>query len=109
LIDAGMCPRLIEEMTMTPLRQRMLDALVLHGKAARTQEAYIDQRIPRALDSAARAPDHGATGRPNLTLPIHSSARPIPSGGSVQRGLSAAMPQSCLRSSPPRRPINAIR
>ena len=26
---------------MTPLRQRMLDALVLHGKAARTQEAYI--------------------------------------------------------------------
>ena len=27
---------------MTPLRQRMLDALVLHGKAARTQEAYIE-------------------------------------------------------------------
>lgn len=27
---------------MTPLRQRMLDALVLHGKAARTQQAYID-------------------------------------------------------------------
>ena len=26
---------------MTPLRQRMIDALVLHGKAARTQEAYI--------------------------------------------------------------------
>jgi site-specific recombinase XerD len=41
-MDAGMCPRLIEEMTMTPLRQRMLDALVLHGKAARTQEAYIE-------------------------------------------------------------------
>lgn len=26
---------------MTPLRQRMIDALVLHGKAARTQEAYV--------------------------------------------------------------------
>ena len=26
---------------MTPLRQRMFDALVLHGKAARTQQAYI--------------------------------------------------------------------
>ena len=27
---------------MTPLRQRMLDALVLHGMALRTQETYID-------------------------------------------------------------------
>ena len=26
---------------MTPLRRRMLDALVLHGKAKRTQDAYI--------------------------------------------------------------------
>ncbi len=26
---------------MTPLRQRMMDALVLHGKAKRTQEAYV--------------------------------------------------------------------
>jgi len=26
---------------MTPLRQRMIDALVLHGKAERTQEAYV--------------------------------------------------------------------
>jgi len=26
---------------MTPLRRRMIDALVLHGKAARTQESYI--------------------------------------------------------------------
>lgn len=26
---------------MTPLRRRMIDALVLHGKAARTQEAYV--------------------------------------------------------------------
>jgi site-specific recombinase XerD len=41
LIDAGMCPRRIEEKTMTPLRRRMIDALVLHGKAARTQEAYV--------------------------------------------------------------------
>jgi site-specific recombinase XerD len=31
----------IEEMVMTPLRQRMLDALVLRGMALRTQEAYI--------------------------------------------------------------------
>jgi integrase/recombinase XerD len=41
LIDAGMCPRQIEDTTMSPLRQRMIDALVLHGKAARTQQAYI--------------------------------------------------------------------
>ena len=27
---------------MTPLRQRMLDELVLRGMAARTQQAYID-------------------------------------------------------------------
>ena len=27
---------------MTPLRQHLLDALVLRGKAVRTQEAYID-------------------------------------------------------------------
>ena len=27
---------------MTPLRQRMLDALVLRGMALRTQESYID-------------------------------------------------------------------
>jgi integrase/recombinase XerD len=31
----------IEEMAMTPLRQRMLDAMVLRGFAARTVEAYI--------------------------------------------------------------------
>jgi hypothetical protein len=30
-----------KEMIMTPLRQRMLDALVLRGMAARTQESYI--------------------------------------------------------------------
>jgi integrase/recombinase XerD len=35
-------PELIEETVMTSiLRQRMLDAMVLSGKAARTQEAYI--------------------------------------------------------------------
>jgi integrase/recombinase XerD len=32
----------IEEMVMSPLRQRMLDALVLRGMALRTQESYID-------------------------------------------------------------------
>ena len=37
-----MCPLRIEETTMSPLRQRMRDALVLRGKAARTQEAYIE-------------------------------------------------------------------
>ena len=26
---------------MTPLRRRMIDALILHGKAARTQESYV--------------------------------------------------------------------
>ncbi len=30
---------------MTPLRRRMIDALVLHGKAARTQEAYARKRL----------------------------------------------------------------
>jgi integrase/recombinase XerD len=37
-----MCPREIEGKLMTPLRQRMLDALELRGHAARTREAYID-------------------------------------------------------------------
>jgi len=45
---------------MTPLRQRMLDALVLHGMALRTQETYIDavsglarhyRRSPDQLDA----------------------------------------------------------
>jgi len=45
---------------MTPLRQRMLDALVLHGMALRTQETYIDavsglarhyRRSPDRLDA----------------------------------------------------------
>ena len=31
-----------KEKEMTPLRQRMLDALELRGMAARTREAYID-------------------------------------------------------------------
>jgi integrase/recombinase XerD len=50
----------IEEMVMTPLRQRMLDALELRGMAARTQESYIDavarlarhyKRSPAALSA----------------------------------------------------------
>jgi site-specific recombinase XerD len=32
----------IEEKVMTPLRQRMLDALIVRGKATRTQQAYVD-------------------------------------------------------------------
>jgi hypothetical protein len=40
LIDAGMCPRGSKETAMTPLRRRMLDALVLHGKAKRTQTTH---------------------------------------------------------------------
>ena len=41
---------------MTPLRQRMLDALVLRGMADRTQEAYVDAvaRLARHYD---RSPD----------------------------------------------------
>ena len=34
---------------MTPLRQRMLDALQLRGMAARTQESYIDAVARLAL------------------------------------------------------------
>lgn len=41
LIIAGDVPALIEETTMTPLRQQMTDAMVLRGFAARTQEAYL--------------------------------------------------------------------
>jgi hypothetical protein len=41
LIDAGAVPALIEETTMTSLRQQMTDAMVLRGFAARTQEAYL--------------------------------------------------------------------
>jgi hypothetical protein len=36
----GTVPR-ISETTMTPLRQRMIDAMVLRGFAARTQETYL--------------------------------------------------------------------
>ncbi|MFN8912939.1 MAG: hypothetical protein ACK5Y1_01495 [Betaproteobacteria bacterium] len=38
-----------------------------------------------------------------------TAALPPPSGGSVQRGLSAAMLLSCLRSAWPRRRINPVR
>jgi integrase/recombinase XerD len=47
---------LIEEMVMTPLRQRMLDALVLRGMALRTQESYIDA-VARLARHYARSPD----------------------------------------------------
>jgi hypothetical protein len=66
LIDAGMCPRLIEEKAMTPLRQRMMDALVLHGKAARTQEACrfggcaIGAVLPAQSGHFERGTDRGA-------------------------------------------------
>ena len=41
---------------MTPLRQRMRDALVLHGLAARTQETYIDA-VARLARHYRRSPD----------------------------------------------------
>lgn len=41
---------------MTPLRQSMLDALVLRGKALRTQEAYIDA-VARMARHFGRSPD----------------------------------------------------
>lgn len=41
---------------MTPLRQRMLDALVLHGKAARTQEAYVSA-VAQLARHYRRSPD----------------------------------------------------
>ena len=41
---------------MTPLRQRMLDALLLRGMAVRTQEAYIDA-VARLARHYRRSPD----------------------------------------------------
>ncbi len=41
---------------MTALRQRMLDALVLRGMAARTQESYIDN-VSRLARHYRRSPD----------------------------------------------------
>jgi len=41
---------------MTPLRQRMLDALVLRGRAVRTQESYIDA-VARLARHYKRSPD----------------------------------------------------
>jgi integrase/recombinase XerD len=46
----------IEEKVMTPLRQRMLDALVLRGMALRTQESYIDA-VSRLARHYRRSPD----------------------------------------------------
>jgi hypothetical protein len=56
LIDAGMCPRRLKETAMTPLRRRMLEALVLHGKAQRTQEAYISA-VAQLARHYRRSPD----------------------------------------------------
>jgi integrase/recombinase XerD len=41
---------------MTPLRQRMLDALQVRGMAVRTQQAYIDA-VARMARHYRRAPD----------------------------------------------------
>ena len=41
---------------MTPLRQRMLDALVLRGMALRTQESYIDD-VVRLARHYRRSPE----------------------------------------------------
>jgi integrase/recombinase XerD len=46
----------IEELVMTPLRQRMLDALVLRGMALRTQQSYIDA-VVRLARYYRRSPD----------------------------------------------------
>ena len=46
----------IEEMVMTPLRQRMLDALILRGMALRTQEPCIDAAA-RLARHCKRSPD----------------------------------------------------
>jgi hypothetical protein len=70
-----------------------------HCRAARTG------RRRRSQHPASRA----KRGSLNLTLPIRTAALPPPSGGSVQRGLSAAMLLSCLRSAWPRRRINPVR
>ncbi len=44
---------------MSPLRQRMLDALVLRGMAVRTPEPYIDDVARLAMpDGARRDPLH---------------------------------------------------
>jgi Phage integrase, N-terminal SAM-like domain len=56
LIDAGMCPRIDPETTMTPLRQRMLDALELRAMAVRTREAYIDA-VAKLAKHYKRSPD----------------------------------------------------
>lgn len=36
-----MCSRVNEEAEMTPLRRQMVDALILHGRASKTQKAYV--------------------------------------------------------------------
>ena len=56
-----MCPRIDLETTMTPLRQRMLDALELRGMAVRTRESYIDA-VARLARHYKRSPDQLSAG-----------------------------------------------
>ena len=94
----GHVPVFIEEKAMTPLRQRMLDALVLRGMAQRTQESYIEavarlarhyRRSPDTLHGrrgaalpaapAARAPSRALQRQPvrlRVSLPVRPRARP---------------------------------
>jgi integrase/recombinase XerD len=51
-----MCPRAIKEKAMKALRQRMLDALQLCGKAERTQQTYIEA-VARLAGHYKRSPD----------------------------------------------------
>jgi integrase/recombinase XerD len=46
----------IQEMVMTPLRQRMLDAMILRGMSIRTQESYIDE-VARLAQHYGCSPD----------------------------------------------------
>ena len=56
---------------MTPLRQRMLDALVLRGMALRTQESYIDAvaQLARRYAGGAGGEPAGTRGRAGLHAP----------------------------------------
>ena len=60
-------------MVMTPLRQRMLDALQVRGMAGRTQQAYIDA-VARLARYYRRSPE----------LRSHLAQEPIDMGGQRQ-------------------------
>ena len=60
---------------MTPVRQRMLDALVLRGMAARTQESYLDA-VSRLARHYARSPERSRLTRSGNTC-CTSCARAI--------------------------------